>query len=544
MKWWGWGNPGHELKLPDAALAQLKSTFGGELEETPHVDAENIELPEPKLGRDLKERIERVVGVGNLRLDRESRILHAAGKGYPDLLKMRSGQIERAPDAVVYPGGQDEVIDLLQACSESGIAVVPFGGGTSVVGGVEPVAAGQEAVISLSLARMGRLLDLDRISQTATVGPGMLGPELERSLNSQGFTLGHFPQSFEYSSVGGWVATRSAGQASSGYGRIDELVEGVRLACPVGELTTESVPASAAGPSLKELVVGSEGVLGVITQVTLQLRPLPVSRQYEGWLFKGFEQGQEALMSIAQAGCSPDVARLSDRDEAELSMLLSGSGGLARKAGMTYVGLRGYGKGCLAIFGFEGERREVMAKKRRAASLARKGGAICLGQSVGNSWRKNRFEAPYLRDTLMDLGLLVETLETACEWSKLTQLYRAVREALVEALSNSGRRPIVMCHISHLYHTGASLYFTFLSPRARAEEHEQWWRAKSAASDAIKANGGTISHHHAVGRDHMAWMEREIGSLGIEALRSLKSRLDPAGIMNPGKLIPNLPANK
>jgi alkyldihydroxyacetonephosphate synthase len=360
----------------------------------------------------------------------------------------------------------------------------------------------------------------------------------EARLQSRGLTLGHFPQSFEFSTVGGWAATRSAGQASSGYGRIDELVEGVRLLAPDGSMTAKAAPASAAGPALRELIVGSEGVLGVLCDITVRVRALPEARRYEGWSFRSFAEGREAFRRMEQEGLSPDVARLSDEEETRLSMALASSGSTAERAGRAYLRLRGHEGGCVAILGFEGGTEEIERRRAATGALLREAGGLALGTRPGRSWLRNRFATPYLRDDMLDRGVLVETLETATTWSNLTSLYRAVGSALRESLSARGTPPLVMCHISHLYRSGASLYFTFMARQETGAELDQWRAAKGAACDAIIAAGGTITHHHAVGRDHAPWMPAEVGETGVEVLRAAKEELDPAGVMNPGKLLP------
>ncbi len=539
MRWWGWGIDAAASPLPPAGARLLKDALGIPEGGRPHrVSLDEVRLPEPALAEgDLRE-LAGVVGEENLRQDRLARVGHAAGRSYPDLVRLRSGDGSSAPDAVVYPGSHDEVAEVLSACAASNIAVVPFGGGTSVVGGVEPVRDGFAAAVSLDLARLDAVLGSDRRSLTATLQPGLTGRRAEALLASRGLTLGHYPQSFEYATVGGFVATRSAGQASTGYGRIDDLVLGLRCAAPAGEVAVRPFPASAAGPAVRELLVGSEGVLGVITEVTLGLRPLPQARRYEGWSFRSFQEGAEALRAIEQADASPDVARLSDEAETATTMAFASTGSRAERAGKAYLRLRGHEGGCVAIVGWEGERDEVGHRRGRTRSLLRRGGGLALGERPGRAWLCSRYTGPYLRDALLDEGALVETLETAASWSSLMNLYDGVSNALREALASGGTRPLVMCHISHLYRTGASLYFTFVARAEEGGEIEQWRSAKAAAGDAIVAGGGTITHHHAVGRDHVPWMRAEVGELGLEVLRAAKERLDPQGIMNPGKLIP------
>jgi alkyldihydroxyacetonephosphate synthase len=468
--------------------------------------------------------------------DDEDRIRHAAGKGYPDLIRMRSGAVENAPDAVLAPPDAGHVAAVLAACAAAGVAVVPFGGGTSVVGGVEPVRGPFDRLVALDLTALRNAV-VDPVSMTARLGPGLRGPEAEAALNSAGFTLGHFPQSYRYATIGGYAASRSAGQASSGYGRFDALATAIELTAPAGAVRTLETPHTAAGPSLRELVLGSEGTLGVITDVSVRVRPLPERKLYEGWFAPSFPDGIAIARSLAQGGALPDVVRLSDRDETRVSLAMSGLEGAKRRALETYLRLRGRSDGCMLIVGWEGEREDAERRREVSRRLLRSGGAVPLGGSPGRSWEHGRYEGPHLRDLLIDRGILVETLETSHVYGRLDDLYAAVRTALADGISAGGGRGIVMCHVSHVYRDGASLYFTFLTPARPGAEIEQWRELKAAACEAIVGAGGTITHHHAVGRDHAPYMQSEIGELGIETLLAVKERLDPAGIMNPGKLV-------
>ena len=468
-----------------------------------------------------------------------ARVVHAAGQSYEDLVRLRAGDGRGAPDAVVAPGSRDEVAVALAVCREEEVAVVPFGGGTSVVGGVEPGRGRFEAVVSLDLGRLDSLVALDERSLTATFEAGVSGRRAEALLDERGLTLGHFPQSFEHATIGGYLATRSAGQASTGYGRVEDLVLGLRCVTPAGELRIDPVPASAAGPSLLELLVGSEGAFGVITQATLAVRRRPSTRRYEGFSFASFEAGAEALRALAQAGVGPDLARLSDDGETALALAQAAAdGAVVVRALRRYLRLRGQRGPCLAILGWEDTDAETRRRWARSARILRAAGALALGSRAGNAWARARFDGPYLRDDLLDAGILVETIETATTWSRLAGLHRSVGAALAGALTARGTPPLVGCHVSHVYRSGASLYFTVLAAQERGSELEQWRAAKAAASDAIVAGGGTITHHHAVGSVHVPWLSAEVGELGVEALRALKARLDPTGIMNPGKLVP------
>ena len=537
MRWWGWGEDAHAGALPAHALGFLHETVGVREQRREPVALDQVELEPSRLPDGARAALSALAGAEHVREDHSERVLHAGGKGYPDLVLMRAGRPEGAPDAVLHPGGHEELRALLAVCAEHSLAVVPFGGGTSVVGGVAPLRGEHAAVLALDTGRLGGVLSLDRESSTVTVGAGMRAPALEQALGGEGLTLGHFPQSYEYVSLGGCAATRSAGQASTGYGAIEKMVLGLRLAAPAGEISLPALPASAAGPGLRQTLVGSEGTLGVITELSLRVRQAPARRIYEGLFFEDFEAGRAALRELAREHSLPDVARLSDEAETRMSLALAGEGGAKGRLGRAYIGARGYGQGCLAIFGFEGSAAEVAFRRRRTLALARRAGALAVGRSPGRAWAAGRYAAPYLRDELLAHGVMVETLETAAQWSDLGHLYGQVRGAIEAALIAQGTPGLVMCHVSHVYESGASLYFTFLARQREGAEVEQWREVKRAASDAIAGNGGTITHHHAVGRDHAPWMAAEVGEEGLRALAAVKQELDPAGIMNPGKLL-------
>jgi alkyldihydroxyacetonephosphate synthase len=518
---WGWGEPGAGPALPSGAEALLRDELGvsGAVVDRP-VALADVRLQPPALPAAARERLVAAVGAEHVRDDREARVLRCRGKSYLDLLAQRAGDCEAAPDAVVAPAA-DQIADVLAACAETGVAVVPFGGGTSVVGGVEALPGPHAAVISLDLGRLDGVLRVDERSLIAVLVAGTRLPEAERALRAHGLALAHVPQSFEWATVGGCAATRSAGQLSTGYGRIDEQVVALDCVTPAGPLATLEVPASAAGPELRQLLMGSEGTLGVITRVALRVRRAPRSLRYEAWALPGFEAGCELLRGLVQDGLAPDVARLSDDEETRATLALAGAG----RAGRALLGGR-----ALLVCGWE----DALARRRTpvAARLLR-AGALPLGRRRGEAWAAARFAGPYLRDDLLDRGVMVETLETATTWSNLARLHAAVAAALPGHVG---------CHVSHLYPTGASLYFTVMAAQHRADPAGQWRAAKAAATRAIVAAGGTLTHHHAIGRDHASWLADEVGPLGIELLCALKAACDPAGIMNPGKLLPGAPA--
>jgi len=518
--WDAWG--AHTAKLPAAARTILATMLPGRPQPIPRRDAPI--LTSSRLGEDDLSALAAIVGIGHATRDDAVRALHLGGKSTPDLLARRLDEPQTAPDAVVSPASHTEVLALLRECAERGIAVVPFGGGTSVVGGVQPDGGRHDRVIALELSRTAALLALDETSLLATFGAGTTGPQAEELLGARGYTLGHFPQSFEYASLGGFAATRSSGQASRGYGRFDDLVHALRVATPVGELDLGRAPASAAGPDLRELLLGSEGAFGVLTEVTVRIRPVPAATAYGAWTFPDFAAGAAAFREATQRGIRPTVLRLSDETETRVNAALGGH--LLRL------------RGCLAIATIEGESEADAAAVRIALEeIFAAHGATSRGEDPARSWERGRFSSPALRDTLLGAGVLAETLETATTWANLAALKTAVTDALRDTLTAEGTKPIVLCHISHVYPAGASLYFTVVAALT-TEPVAQWARAKDAASRAIGVAGGTITHHHAVGRDHRPYLEAEIGPLGIAVLQAVKDTLDPTGIMNPGALVP------
>jgi alkyldihydroxyacetonephosphate synthase len=542
----GWGPTGPEAERTDSdpagtltkgARKHLSRELGWTPRPTPPVAVDEIRLAPSRLTDEAVAALVGLLGEEHVRTDRDSRLRRAGGKSYLDLLRRREGDASDAPDAVVSPGTTEETAALLALCSDLAVVVVPFGGGTSVVGGLAGMDPDDRPSIAVDLSRMASVQSIDAPSSLVTVGPGMRGPALEEELGREGLTFGHLPQSWEFATIGGYAATRSAGQSSTGVGRFDELVAGVTLATPAGVLELGHPPASAAGPDLLGLALGSEGALGVITSVTLRVRPKPAASNYEGWSFRTWPAGLGALQRLARHDLLPDVVRLSDADETRANLLMaSGAGAKALRGSLR---ARGHGDGCMLVLGWEGLPDLIAARQRAASSLLREGGAIRLGRRVGDSWKKHRFQGPYLRDRLMDGGLLVETLETAATWSALPTVYDAVRRALRESLTRDGHAPLVMTHLSHGYPTGGSLYFTVLADRAEDLPIQQWLAAKRTATDALLAAGGTLTHHHAVGADHRPWLEREVGPLGVEVLRAVKERLDPRGICNPGVLLPD-----
>ncbi|MEO5662071.1 MAG: FAD-binding oxidoreductase [Nocardioides sp.] len=512
-----WGDPANAASLPESALGLIELAFG--VNEQPAVDGATP--PASVIGGATLAALAAVVGEDQVIVDDAIRALRTRGKSTTDLLKARAGDLSDAPDVVVRPADQAQIEAILAVAVAHHLAVVPFGGGTSVTGGLVAARAPYAGVVSLDLVRMKRLVAVDKESMTATLEPGLRGPEAEALLAEQGLTLGHYPQSFEFATIGGFAATRSSGQSSAGYGRFDALVVALTVVTPSGTITIGSAPANAAGPDLRQVFLGSEGVLGVITAVTVRVRELPAVKVYVGWRWPSFEAGATAMRTLAQAGMLPTVIRLSD--EAETAINLADPSAIGGSED----------PGCLMITGFEGTQSAVDAKRAAVTAMLTELGGTDLGEEPGEKWAHGRFSAPYLRDSMLDVGVLVETLETATFWSNRTRLYADVKAALETTL---GEGTIVLCHISHVYETGCSLYFT-VAAKETGDPLTQWAAAKAAASDAMIAAGATITHHHAVGTDHKPWFHQEIGPVGVQVLRAIKASLDPAGILNPGVLI-------
>jgi len=514
-----WGDPARATSLPAGARALVEAVFGPPPEAGARDDGPAA-VPAVGLPADTVAVFAAVVGDEHVSTDDDLRRLRTRGKSTTDLLRARAGDLADAPDVVVRPASHGEVADVLAVAVDRHVAVVPFGGGTCVTGGLAARREGYAGVVSLDLGRLVDV-DVDPVSMTATLGPGLRGPDAEARLTEHGLTIGHVPQSFEHASIGGFAATRSSGQASAGYGRFDALVVGLAVATPTGPLTLGTAPANAAGPDLRQLVLGSEGAFGVITSVTVRVRPVPEVTRYDGWRWASFADGVSALRTLAQSGLRPTVLRLSDESESAVNLAdpdaIGNSGG-----------------GCLMIVGYEGTAARVETERVAASALLASLGGADLGEEPGRAWEHGRFAAPYLRDAMLDLGVLVETLETATFWSGVDRLYADVKAALERTL---GQPALVLCHVSHVYETGCSLYFT-VAARQADDPVDQWLAAKTAASDAIAAAGATITHHHAIGTDHRPWLADEIGQVGVRVLRAVKAELDPTGVLNPGVLIP------
>ena len=506
---------------------------------------EELEIPDSGLPAGLRADLEEAVCASFVSIDPLDRLVHARGKSLRDLIRQRRGDLARLPDVVVRPGTEEGVTAILQAALRADAVVIPFGGGSSISGSLESVAGETRPVISVDLERLDRVLEIDSGSRLARVQAGVFGPRLEEQLGALGYTFGHFPDSFTHSTLGGWIATRSSGMQSDRYGDIADMVKGLRVVTPSGLLVTRPVPAASTGPSVRQMVLGSEGRLGIITEATVQIRRIPERRVIVGYLFPTFADGVAAMQDLAASEHSASVTRVSDAHETQFSFAMRVDPTLLDKlqshALRTYLHRRrGFDldQMCLAFIGYEGSERHAAAQRRAVGKLVRRHGGLCIGSGPGALYDQKKFDIPYIRDFLLDRGAPGDVSETATTWSDLLPLYDAVISAAHGAFDRLAVPGYVMCHLSHSYHAGACLYFTFAfkatSERDTLPEYEV---VKSAIQQAFVDNGATLSHHHAVGTEHAQWLEQDISAPGVAMLTALFEGTDPGRHLNPGKIV-------
>ena len=549
MKWWGWGH--EDVTFDDSTKPELwpylKRELGvDEIRWEKPVAFEDVTLPEQKNNEAFLAAIGAGLGEGQVVDDKKSRLVHAAGKSFRDLWLMRHGQVQFAPDCVVYPDTEEDVALVVRAAHEHGVVLVPFGGGSNIAGCLVPSDRGGRMVVSLDMCRIHRVLEVDRYSLTARIQPGVYGQHLEDQLAEHGVTLGHFPDSFLHSTLGGWVATRSAGMQSDIYGKIEDMVISLRMVTPSGTIITRTVPKSSNGIDIKHLCIGSEGILGVITEVVVQVHHKPEKEDWYGWLFPDFTSGLDAIHECHRGDCMPTVTRLNDPKKTALSFAFkhpkTGIKDKIAKAFKWYIGnvkKIDFNQCCLMVVKYEGTPQAFNRIKNRVTAIYKKHRGVCLGAEPGRSFAKVKFDFPHLRDYVMDRSIMADVSETATTWDNLRTLHESGLADVEQAIKDTGVDAWVGCHLSHSYRTGASLYFTFGCLQREGREIEQYLYVKKAAEDAFMKNGGTLSHHHAVGTEHLPWVEEDLSPTGLKAVKALKAGLDPNDIMNPGKIIPS-----
>jgi alkyldihydroxyacetonephosphate synthase len=548
MKWWGWGAEdvsfSHEGK-PELAPF-IERALGLDVR-PPGISApafEDLEVRRPALPAGLRAQLEDALGPAHVSMDDRDRVVHGRGKSLTDLIRQRRGDLGRLPDVVVRPGSEDDVVAVVRAAFEEDAVLIPFGGGSSISGSLEAEPGETRPVISIDMVRLNRVLSVDAVSQLARVQAGVFGPDLERQLNARGWTCGHFPDSFTYSTLGGWIATRSSGMQSDRYGDIADLTRGLRVVTPTGTLVVRPVPSTSTGPSVREMVLGSEGRLGVITEATIHVRPVPPVRKILGYLFPTWAASLAAVRDIAASEASPSVTRVSDAPETAFSFAMRETPTLLdrvkSKALQTFLGRKGWdlNEMCLSLIGYEGSSGHVATQRKLTERIVKRHGGLGIGQSPGRLYDQKKFDTPYIRDFLLDRGAPADVSETSAPWSELRTLYDNVMAAGHGAFRRLGVRGYLMCHLSHSYHVGACLYFTFaLNPPDHRDALEDYGVAKRAIQQAFVDSGATLSHHHAVGTEHAQWLEEDISTPGVAMLRALFDGTDPGANLNPGKIV-------
>jgi alkyldihydroxyacetonephosphate synthase len=554
MKWWGWGVEGvgfHHEDKPGFAPFVLQAVgldlATAERAQQPEFDA--LDLAEANVSSALLSSLTDIVGADFVTTDAMDRVVHTYGKSLRDLVRIRTGRIERAVDVVVYPADEDDVQRIVDAAVAENAVLIPFGGGSNIAGSLEPVPGETRTIVSLDMGRMNSVIDIDTDSGLARIQAGALGPHLEAQLAAQGWTIGHFPDSFTHSTIGGWAATRSSGMQSDKYGDIAQIVRGIRVVRPSrdgrdGGLVIPAIPSASTGPSVREMIVGSEGRLGVITEITAQVHRVAEVREIQAYFFPTWEAGVKAMQAISESDASPIITRVSDSRETGFSMATSKErhGMDALLAGTvlpTLMKAKGWNLGdiCLSFIGFEGGAAHVTRQKKLVGAIVKQHGGMGVGTGPGVLYDQKKFDTPYLRDFLLDRGAAGDVSETAAPWSKLLPVYNGVVEAANRAYDEIGTKGWIMCHLSHSYHSGACLYFTFafVGGEDMLAEYDV---VKSAIQQAFVDNGGTISHHHGVGVEHSPWLEQDISPEGVAVMRGLFSAVDPGDNFNPGKVVP------
>ncbi|SNU00773.1 alkyldihydroxyacetonephosphate synthase [Ruaniaceae bacterium KH17] len=547
MKWWGWGVEGvafHHEDKPNFApfvYQKLGLDLSGSADTPPTFD--EIDAPASSASEELLTALRTIVGEGQVVTEDLDRVVHTYGKSLRDLLMVRANLLPRIPDVIVYPSNELEVQKVLAFAVAEDAVVIPFGGGSNIVGSLTPYAGESRIIISLDMGRLRRVLGIDEDSGLARIEAGVLGPDMEEQLNQRGWTMGHFPDSFTHSSLGGWVATRSSGMQSDKYGDIADITRGLRMARPDGVVELHALPSTSTGPSVREMILGSEGRLGVITEVTVNVHRIPEQREIQAYLFPSFNAGVEAMRLIAESDASPSITRVSDANETAFTFATQkeskGIGGKVQVGLFKVLEKRGWDmeRVALSFIGYEGSPSHVKYQKSIVGKIVRSQGGIGIGSGPGKLYDQKKFDTPYIRDFLLDRGACADVSETAAPWSKLPQLHANVVAAANEAYDRLGITPgWIMCHLSHSYHSGACLYFTFAYVSKSDDSISEYDGVKSTIQQAFIDNGATLSHHHGVGLEHAPWMEGDISKGGVELIQGLFEFADPKHVLNPRKV--------
>lgn len=548
MKWWGWGNEGvgfhHEDKPGFAPFVEYAvgldlhtATRAGE------PSFADLNVPKSNAKAAFTKELASIVGAEHVTTDDMVRVIHTYGKSLRDLVRIRGNAILRSPDVVVYPADEAEVQKVVDAAVAADAVIIPFGGGSNIAGSLEPVPAEKRTVVSLDLGRLRKVIDIDTDSGLARIQAGSQGPDLEEQLNAQGWTIGHFPDSFTHSTVGGWVATRSSGMQSDKYGDIADIARGLRVVRPGGVLVLRPLPSTSSGPSVREMILGSEGRLGVITEVTVQVHRVPEKRNIYAYFFPNWDAGIAAMQEISESDATPSITRISDARETGFTLATSKERtGFSKFTAETVLPALMRRKGwnlddiCISFIGYEGGVAHAKRQKKLVDAIVKKHGGMGVGEGPGILYDQKKFDTPYLRDFLLDMGAAGDVSETAAPWSKLIDVHKNVYAAAQGAYDEIGVKGWIMSHMSHSYHSGACLYFTFAFV-FKNDPVGEYNKVKNAIQQAFVDSDATISHHHGVGREHSAWLEQDISTEGVKIMAALFEGADPKSNFNPNKIL-------
>lgn len=545
--WWKWGDPKEVKHIND--FPKLKTLVEERWKMHLREDffpPKKFELPQ--LTEKKKEQIKDIFATiypKKISFSDDDRLFVSLGKSYYDVIRIFNGSGFTSPDVVISPTTHEEIQYILTQASANNVQIIPFGGGTNVVGALslDNLAGKQEIKCTLDLRKYKRLINIDEEHLTATFEAGIFGPELEKTLNAKGYTLGHFPQSFEFSTLGGWIVTRGAGQESTYYGKIEDLVEHIKVATPIGTLESNQFTHDASGINVLPFFVGSEGTLGVVTEITIKIKKLPKNYRWIVALFPTFQQGSNYLKTLAQAGVKPSVVRLSDANETNLFSKIASSAehpglltDIKKEAQKIILQWKNLSEPCVLIMRFPQGEISVSSQVIFAKELVQKYKGMLAPATVGDKWAEQRFKTPYLRDTLVEHNIYIDTMETLVHWKDVNKLHQSLTKELNKSVAFNKNKGIFLAHISHIYPNAACMYFTLITPMLKGREVEQWQELKDLVTNTIMQHNASISHHHSVGADHQKWYKKYTDNLALEVLRAVKNKLDPKGIMNPGKL--------
>ncbi|SHJ10034.1 alkyldihydroxyacetonephosphate synthase [Tessaracoccus bendigoensis DSM 12906] len=547
QKWWGWGEEGkayrHEDKPKFAPFVKKMVGVDITLPVKPIRPFSSLEVPASQLSDELRGKLNTVVGGKYVQTDDETRVVHAYGKGVRDLIRVRNGKLGRVPDVVVYPGTQREVELLLAAALEADAVVIPFGGGSNIVASLEAEPGETRQVVSVNMGRLNKLLEIDEESGLAHIEAGVLGPDMEDQLNARGWTMGHHPDSFVWSTLGGWIATRSSGMQSDKYGDIADICRGLTMVMPGQVLTLRPLPSSSSGPSVREMVLGSEGRLGIITSAWVNVHRLPEVRELQAYFFPTYEAGLKACEEIVTSDATVMMARVSDPLETQYIMANGKKSGrvssLANKAIQKLMLQKGWDleKIALSFVGFEGSANHVRYEKGLVAKVVKNNGGLGVGKGPGTLYDQKKYDTPYIRDFMLDRGLICDVSDTSTPWAYAAEIHTLILDRFAKAMDDLGVRGLVFCHLSHSYHSGACQYFTFAIADDSDNQEATYDVAKRVIQQSFVDFHGTVSHHHGVGEEHSPWMEEDISPAGVYIQRKLFEGIDPGNNLNPGKIV-------